>query len=289
MAIGKDVYCDTRIILSKLEQKFPDGALGASDPDQKAIERLLESWLIEAGIFMRASQLIPPDMPLLKDEKFKKDREDFSGRSWSSENIKANRPEALAVIRNGFKFLETTLLADNRDWILKTQKPTLADIEGKPVHTSCGQQISLTQFIAIWAFDWLNGMKGALDPSIISAKQFPKVFAWIARFNKEINAAKAKAPKPNSLKGDAAAQRILSAAYADSDIGVDSSDPVSLEKGQDVEVWPIDSGFRARDQGKLVGLNDEEIVIQIPGKDIHLHCPRKGFRLAAAGSPRGKL
>jgi glutathione S-transferase len=131
MAIGRDIYCDSRIILHKLEELLPDGALGASTPQDKAIEKFLQIWNIEAGVFVRASQLIPASMPLLNDPKFTKDRQDFSGRSWSKEQITANRPEALAAIRNAFEFLETTLLADGRQWMLKTDKPTLADIEGK--------------------------------------------------------------------------------------------------------------------------------------------------------------
>lgn len=75
--------------------------------------------------------MIPTEMPLLRDPKFTKDREDFSGRSWDKEQIMAMRPEALAHMRSSFKFLETTLLADGRRWILKTDKPTLADIEGE--------------------------------------------------------------------------------------------------------------------------------------------------------------
>ncbi len=130
MAIGRDVYCDTRLILDKLEQLFPDGALGASQPDQRAVQKLLEKWTIDAGIFARASQLIPTSMPLLNDSRFTKDREDFSGRSWNKDQIEAMRPEAIAHIRDGFAFLETTLLADRREWILKTDEPSLADIEG---------------------------------------------------------------------------------------------------------------------------------------------------------------
>ena len=131
MSIGRDVYCDTRIILRKLEELFPNGRLGASSAEAKAIEKFLEIWAIESGVFVRASQLIPTSMPLLNDPKFTKDREDFSGRSWDKEQIASNRPEAVAAIRSGFKFLETTLLADGREWILKTKTPTLADIEGK--------------------------------------------------------------------------------------------------------------------------------------------------------------
>ncbi len=130
-AIGRDIYCDSRIILRKLEELFPNSTLSASSPEEKALEKLLEVWSFEANVFGRASQLIPTSMPLLNDPKFTKDREDYSGRSWSKEKIAANRPEALAAIRSAFNVLETTLLADGRKWLLKTDQPKLADIEGK--------------------------------------------------------------------------------------------------------------------------------------------------------------
>lgn len=130
MSIGRDVYCDTRLILAKLEEKFPSGALGASQPDQKATETLLEKWTID-GVFSRAAQLIPPDMPLLKDPKWTKDREDFMGRSWANSDVVKGRPEALAHMREFFELLESTILADGRNWVLKTDKPSLADIHGE--------------------------------------------------------------------------------------------------------------------------------------------------------------
>ena len=132
MSIGRDVYCDTRLILHKLEKKFPSGALSASQPDQKAVEELLASWTIDGGVFVRAAQTLPPEMPLLNDLKFKKDREDYSGSSWDKDAIRAMRPEGLTHIRDAFAFLETGLLADGRDWVLRTEKPSLADIEGQP-------------------------------------------------------------------------------------------------------------------------------------------------------------
>ncbi len=131
MSIGRDIYCDSRLILQKLEERFPEGALGASQSDQKAIEKLLEKWTIDGGVFTRAAQLIPPEMPLLKDPKFTKDREEYTGRSWARSDVTKMRPEALAQMRDNFNFLETGLLADDREWILKTAKPSLADIEGE--------------------------------------------------------------------------------------------------------------------------------------------------------------
>ena len=132
MAIGRDVYCDTRIQLQKLEQLFPGSPLAATSSEGAALQKLFEIWSVEGGLFMRASQLIPSDMPLLKDVKFQKDREDFSGRAWTKENIDKNRPEALVMIRKGFVLLDK-LVSDGREWILKTKEPTLADIEGERI------------------------------------------------------------------------------------------------------------------------------------------------------------
>jgi glutathione S-transferase len=136
LAIGKDVYCDTRLILQKLEELFPQGALGAQDADGKALERLLEIWSTDGGVFARAVQLIPPDSPLTSDPKFRKDREDFGGgRSWARENILRGRPEAMVHMKQAFELIETTLLADGRAWIRKMTEPTLADIQGS--YPSC--------------------------------------------------------------------------------------------------------------------------------------------------------
>lgn len=130
MSIGRDIYCDTRLILDKLEERFPSGALGASQADQKALEKLLEQWTVDA-VFARASQLIPPEMPLFKDPRFTKDREDFMGRSWEKADVIKGRPEALAHMRQFFELLESTILADGRQWVLKTDTPSLADIHGE--------------------------------------------------------------------------------------------------------------------------------------------------------------
>jgi len=139
----------------------------------------------------------------------------------------------------------------------------------------------------------LNGLKNALPRDQISDKQYPKVFAWIARFNGAIKAAKAAAPKPTTLKGDEAAKRISGANYAEAEAKVDEQDPMNLAQGEDVEVWPIDTGFRHRDRGQLVGINEEEIVLQLHSKtqdqDLRLHFPRTNFRVSAVEAGGSKL
>lgn len=275
MSIGRDIYCDTRLILQKLEDKFPIGALGASEPDQKAIEKLLESWTIDGGIFARAAQTMPVELPLLNDPKFTKDREDYMGRSWQKDDIKAMRPEALTHIRDAFVFLETGLLADGRQWVLKTEKPSLADIE------------------AVWPFHWLLELKGALPSSLISKEKFPKVYAWIDRFSKALSTAKSSASKPTTLKGAEAVRYVTQAEFFESEGEVDANDPLGLKKGQDVESWPIDSGFNHHDRGVLVSLTSNEVVLasqsRIGGNEVRIHHPRWNYRTRAISGGGSKL
>ncbi len=147
---------------------------------------------------------------------------------------------------------------------------------------------------AVWPFHWLTDLKGALPPDTISEKQFPKVFSWIGRFKNAISAAKSSAPKPVRLKGADAVKRIVAADSAEPEGDVDHSDPLGLSKGEVVQVWPIDSGFRHKDQGRLVSLTPREVVIaaqtKVGGKEIHIRAPRHGFRIAkATGGAGAKL
>lgn len=84
---------------------------------------------MDGGLFSRASQLIPADMPLLKDNKFQKDREEYTGRSWSREGIERGRGEALVDMRGAFERVESLVLGDGREWVFG-EGPGLGDIEG---------------------------------------------------------------------------------------------------------------------------------------------------------------
>jgi glutathione S-transferase len=132
LSIGRDVYYDTRLILARLEQSFPESSSypPLSTPDNKGLEALLEKFTVDAGIFSKAAQSLPPDLPTMKDEKFVKDRAEFTGTSWSQEARVKGYPEALAHIRHAFGILEA-LLADGRQWIGGTDKISLADIHGE--------------------------------------------------------------------------------------------------------------------------------------------------------------
>lgn len=69
-------------------------------------------------------------MPLLKDERFRKDREDFTGRRSGPETQARGRPEAVLGMREAASVLENEAFADGRQWVGGKEGPGVADIEG---------------------------------------------------------------------------------------------------------------------------------------------------------------
>lgn len=280
LSIGRDVYADTRLIISKLEELYPASsshpAIAASTADGRAVERLLSRAWIDGGIFAAAASSMPSTLPVMKDPKFLSDRADFVGlpsnapSPFSKQAIEARRPEAVTEIRDTIELLETTLLADGREWLLKTDSPSLGDIE------------------AIWPFHWLSGMPGALPKDVVGPSKFPKVFSWIQRFEKAATAKSKQLGKPKEVKGNEAAKIVADSGFAEREETVDESElfvqATGLKSGDMVKVWPTDSGSKHKDTGKLVAITSKQIVIEVQGElgSVRLHVPRHGFKASKA-------
>jgi hypothetical protein len=136
MAIGKDIYCDTRLMIPKLEELFPENRLGAQNPFDSAVEYLLEHYFNDGGPFHRTASLIPPTAEVMNDPEWVKDRSSMSGRTFSKESLAMVRPDGLTHSRMYFDFADKKLMADGRKFVLNTPQPTLADIQGELIRCS---------------------------------------------------------------------------------------------------------------------------------------------------------
>lgn len=132
-SIGRDIYCDTLLILDKLEKLYPASAehpsIGATTPTERAVEKLFEKWT-DVVVFKPAAAAIPTGLDLMKDPGFQKDREQLWGRPWSKEVQDGLRPAGLADLRANFDLLEESL-ADGRKWLFGEEGPKLADVHGE--------------------------------------------------------------------------------------------------------------------------------------------------------------
>lgn len=93
LSIGRDIYIDTRLIISKLEAMFPDRRLKANNPWEAGFEEILEGWIIDGGVFWRTAGSIPLTAPLLQDEAWVQDRKQ------GAYYYRQNQPEEADLIR----------------------------------------------------------------------------------------------------------------------------------------------------------------------------------------------
>ncbi|KAJ9625033.1 hypothetical protein H2203_004985 [Taxawa tesnikishii (nom. ined.)] len=213
MAIGRDIYLDSRLILSTLDSHPSLSSYKPlSTPQSAGIAMLFDKFSTDSGVFTRAAQLIPLESKIWEDEKFQKDREDMTGRSWRKADVAKARPEALAHMRLAFEAVEA-MLNDGREWIAATREVSLADVE------------------AVWVFDWLLDMK-TLPSDLISADFFPKTYAWIHRFREALRTARSRNSKPVNLAGSDAVAHVASASFnATEALAVVPVDPLRLKEG----------------------------------------------------------
>lgn len=137
--------------------------------------------------------------------------------------------------------------------------------------------------LAIFVVHWLKGMKGALPEELVSRTRYPQVFAWINRFDEALKSARAKAPKPTKLDGATAAKQIFESGFAEREGTIECGEPLGLRKGDQVELFPTDSGMHNKDDGRLLSLTEDEIVVSL-ANGLRLHTPRAGFRVRQVGA-----
>ncbi|KAJ8109509.1 hypothetical protein OPT61_g7409 [Boeremia exigua] len=268
MAIGKDIYIDSRLVISKLESLYPNSALATTTAEQEGLRKLFENYG-DSSLFNNAVKLMPywSSNSLLQNKTFLDDRQKLmGGRRMTAEGMQAGRPEGLQNMRQAFDLIENSFLADGRRWILGTEKPTVADID------------------AVWPFEWLvvdRGMQGALPEDQFGERRYPKTYAWVRRFMNEVNAAKERNIKPMRLDGKDVSKQILNTTTATESVPFDSDDPLGLKVNDMVTVYPSDYGQAHKDHGAIIGLITSEVVIR-NSKGLHLHFPRWNFRIVKA-------
>lgn len=281
MSIGRDIYIDTRLMLPKLEKLFLEKRLAAQSLFEAGFEAMLEEFVIDGGPFWRTSGCIPESAPLVQNEVWMKDRFDGSGGQFTKEALRENRAWCLSQLRLWFGVVEK-FLADGREWILGTHGPSLSDIH------------------AGWQCDWAINMAGDMNDvkeddstadmgRVLSKEEFPYVHAWVERFRSVTDEAE-KANKGAGALGegqeaeDDIVNKILASGFTETEsLGVDSSDVLGLKRGQKVSVAPVDFGFTHKDEGTLVGLSKDEVVLEVDVPDdqgkLRLHYPRINFKI----------
>ena len=250
MQIGADVYCDTQLIMMEIEKRLPSPALLPKGREGEA--RGLAMW-IDRNIFWSAVGLVMAQIGDKLPDAFKKDRSDFSGRSFDTDKLKAALPMARDQTYAQLSLAEE-MLADGRKYLLGGE-PTLADC---------------ALYNPVWFIQQrLSATASPLD-------RLPAIVAWSERMKAFGSGTR------TDIKASDALDIAESASPAAT--GVEANDPSGLISGQPVSVTPDDTG-KVPVSGTLVGLTADRISVARHDPrvgDIMVHFPRAGFIIQAA-------
>ncbi|KAK7035798.1 glutathione s-transferase [Favolaschia claudopus] len=268
LAIGNDIYCDTSLIASALERRFPhsNGYYGTlfpnkkhgGSPDTGLIKAFAKHWP-DTVLF----SLAPLHLPWEKfPPKFLQDRGSFRGSDTINvQAMVAGRGKSLSMLSTYLALIEEQL-SDGREWLFDTELPSLADIS---VH---------------FVYTWLKGFRGV--ESLFDARTFPKSLEWLARLSAYLGRLKQHRTQVPVITGKDAAARIAAATFEPYDVvGFDvlEGSRLGLKAGDRVSIAPDDSAKNFGTEGKLVALNKEEFVIETHGSAgiVRCHFPRIMF------------
>lgn len=245
MQIGADVYCDTQVILSELERRFPDPPVmrGGDWAVNLWADRLWFQTTV-AVVFGEIGDSVP--------EEFKKDREALSGRPFDIAGMKAAAVPARGQWTAHASFIERGLAGGD---FLGGSTPSLTDIAA---------------YMNVW---WLGSAARGTRDALLA--DLPKTQAWRQRMKALGHGTRSEMAGPDAVAVAKAAEPEAAPAGP-----VDTSAPAV---GNAVNVRADDYG-RDPISGTLVSATTERVVIarEDPAVGrVHVHFPRAGYLLGA--------
>jgi len=269
LAIGNDVYCDTSLIVSALERRFPTSAgYGTVFPLAKhggsrgtGLTKIF-SQLFDASLFPVASVFFAWEkLPAV----FIRDRSALLSTPIDIPRVLAAREKSITTLSAYLSLLEEQF-KDGREWLFDTEQPSLGDIS---VHFT------------------LNTVKvSPVGKRLIDTVNFPNTVKWLAHVSNFIERGRASQAATQSITGDQAVAIILSSASEPYDVvgfDVNEAARLGLKLNNRVKIAPDDTGKTYPTVGKLVSMNREEVVIEVQGTQglLRCHFPQLGFTVTA--------
>jgi glutathione S-transferase len=245
MQIGADIYCDTQLIMLELDRRLASPPFLPKGREGEA--RAITMW-VDRNIFSPAVGVVMSQVADRFGEAFKKDRSEFSGRSFDPARLRA----ALPMVRDqtyALLSLAESMLADGRKFLLGGE-PSLADC-------------------ALYNPVWF--IQQQLGPTAAPLDRLPQIVAWSERV-KALGGGKRTDIKATDALDIAKAAKPGPAS-------VDAHDPSGLKAGQKLSVTPDDTG-KVPVAGTLVGLAADRISIARSDPragDVVVHFPRAGY------------
>lgn len=250
LQLGADVYCDTRLIVTELERRFPTPSLFPSG--SAGLGLALTAWSDRsffdpgAGLSMGLNKAFIPK-EVIEDRKSFFNFMDF-------DRLESDIPHLYTQFRAGLDLVES-MLADGRPFVLGSEV-SFADIDA---------------YFPVWmARSNIGNAAELLEP-------FTRLRQWESRM-----AAFSRGTRSEITATDALA--VAAAATPLAPLGVDPQDPLGFAAGERVHVTPDDYG-KIPVEGELVTLTINEVAVKrrtAETGEIVTHFPRLGYRITRA-------
>ncbi|KAJ9661895.1 hypothetical protein H2198_001647 [Neophaeococcomyces mojaviensis] len=306
LAIGRDVFIDTSLILEHLHShpalRWYRQAQGAGaeihhDTRGRVLARLLSSHYTDRPLFRLTTGLIPS---VVWRTKFGDDRARLIGHVLDPSKLEKKVPKNLASLDTYLSILEPLFLEEQGGWFLGTEQPSAADIS-LWYQLEWGEKISRGEGIEnLTGGGTADGMGEGMK-EVFNKARYPGLWDWYERFNTYVDGlpnVETRVERGDEV-GIEKLMRMLEDVEQERDVPMLPTPAVSLQGleeriglriGTKVSIVPDDTGRGDPTVGKLVAISPEEAVIEpdepeVVGKKgrrarierVRLHFPKVGF------------
>ena len=306
LALGRDVYCDTSIIIEALEAAFPESegygtvypAVAGSGGSRRnrSLMRGFASWWIDRPFFRVTTGLIPSSVWRTR---FGVDRAGLIGHVLDADKLEKKVPRNLAALDLQLGLFEGWLAegkGEGKGWLFETETPSLADV-ALYYQLEWGKDIARGVGIGDLTGGGTQDTETEGAASVFNSERYPDLWAWFHRMKDHI--AGLPTVENKIEKGDEVAiKKAIESLKGYPKLGaecmiktpggqhveLDAKTGLIVGQGLKVSIAPDDTGKDDPTIGTLIGLSPEEVVIEpikLDGKDavvdVAVHFPRIGF------------
>jgi glutathione S-transferase len=293
LCIGKELYCDTSIIIEALEQFYPESdgyqtlyPRTADGRNHRSIIRGFASYWTDRPLFRATTGLIPASVWRTS---FGEDRAALIGHKLDPDKLERKVPENMARLDLQLSLFEPAFADRDSPWLFSSSAPSLADIS-LYYQLSWGINIAKGHYVGNLTGGGARDTDTEGADTVFNAQRYPRLYTWFKTLERYL------ANLPNVEEKDPEFEKVLERIQESPNLGrkslllptprsshSDLDKKCGLVEGAAVSVAPDDTGRDDPTVGTLVALSPEEIVIKpIPVQEplkaeIKFHFPRLGF------------
>ncbi|EXJ61720.1 hypothetical protein A1O7_02149 [Cladophialophora yegresii CBS 114405] len=275
LAIGREIYIDTSLILEALEHHFPPAqGYGSLYPaghaaTYRSLIRGFASYWTDRPLFRVTTGLIPATVWRTH---FGVDRANLIGHTLDAEKLARKVPQNLSGLDLQLSLLEPLFVGDGRKWIFEGDKPSAADV-AVWYQLDWGEKISRGEGISDLTGGRARDGDGEGMGSVFNRERYPGLVGWFERFKDYIHDLPGTETRVER-SDDAGIKKTLQTLR---DTEVAERVPVlptpagphreldrrnGLVTGTEVTIAPDDTGRDSPTVGTLLAIGPEEVVIR---------------------------